>query len=129
MAKTHLLPAVCTVAMLAAVPALAQTPQTGMTGSASQGGADASAMHNGHPMHHSAMGHSTGAMHGRSDSSQDAAVDRLNEQSYQAAQQGQSFGADAGPGPMSTPGGSSGMNGMSGRSMPSNVSGGAGTKP
>jgi hypothetical protein len=143
MAKTRLLQAVCTVAMLAAVPALAQRPESGMTGPggapnpaaqqpapnassgmtpATQDGTGSSASAESHSTHRSAMGHPTGSMHGRSDRSQDAAVDRLNDQSYQAAQQGQSFGSggsDAGPGAMSSPSGSGSTNGMSGGSMPS----------
>lgn len=116
MAKTRLLQAVCTIAMLAATPAFAQRPEAGMTGpngqpnpAASQpaqtgsmmaadntgatGGAGSSEAATPHVTHHSAMGHSAGAMHGRTDTSQDATVDRLNEQSYQAAQQGQTFSA------------------------------------
>jgi hypothetical protein len=154
MAKTRLLQAVCTVAMLAAVPAFAQRPEAGMTGAggapnpaaqqpapnassggtssmtpATQDGTGSSASAESHSTHRSAMAHPTGSMRGRSDRSQDAAVDRLNEQSYQAAQQGQSFGSgssDAGPGAMSSPGGSGSMKGMSGGSMPSN---GPATKP
>jgi hypothetical protein len=66
-------------------------------------------------MHRSAMnGHQMGAMHGRSDTSQNAAVDQLNDQSYQAAQSGQAFSAadNSSSGAMA-PGGSGRMNGMS----------------
>jgi hypothetical protein len=44
-----------------------------------------------HSTHRSATLRHEGAMRGGSDSSQNAAVDRLNEQSFQAAQNGQSF--------------------------------------
>src|ERR1700712_3379048 len=114
MTKTRLLQAVCTVAMLAAAPAFAQqtetpTGATGPNGSANPqatqsmsgnnggsggmtpanpGGTGASASADSHATHRSGMGR---AMHGgRDDNSQNAAVDRLNDQSYQAAQQGQS---------------------------------------
>jgi hypothetical protein len=133
MGKTHLLQAVCTVAMLAAVPALAQRPEAGMTGpngtpnpvvrqpdqqtaqnnantpaaNPAPGGSSPSATDDqssptSHPMHHSR--HRGAAMRGAGDS-QNAAVDRLNDQSFQAAQQGQSFGggADSGSPSMAAP--------------------------
>src|ERR1700733_14350516 len=140
MGKTRLLQAVCTVAMLAAVPALAQRPEAGLTGpngapnpaaqqtgqgmgqgigqgigqqtaqnsdpntapaNANDAGSSPSAAGDqsapmGHSMHHPAMRHHAGATREGADS-QNAAVDRLNEQSYQAAQQGQAFGSN-GPG-------------------------------
>jgi hypothetical protein len=135
MAKTHLLQAVCAVALLAAGPALAQRPEAGMTNAAGQpnpmvhqndtaantaptgqtGSSSSSTAGSSHYTHRSAMGRS---MHGRSDMSQDAAVDRLNDQSYQAAQQGQALsgngsGMSTAPSPSGTmpsaaaPGGSS----------------------
>jgi hypothetical protein len=141
MAKARLLQAVCTVAMLAAAPAFAQTDtQPGTTGAgnavnapaaddmstsgatgtsqmspASKMGSSSGTAMNGQSTHRSAMmGHSDHMMHGRTDTSQDAAVDQLNDQSYRAAQQGQAFSAsNTGAGGMTAPGGSSRMNGMS----------------
>jgi hypothetical protein len=122
MANARLLQAVCTVAMLAAAPAIAQTDtapaSTGAGNSVNAPAADntstgaSGAMST--PSHHSAMaGHSSKMMHGKSDSSQDAAVNQLNDQSYQAAQRGQAFGA-SNMGSAGMPSGS--MNGMSGGS-------------
>ena len=142
MAKTRLLQAVCTVAMLAAVPAFAQNAGTpgsngqpaptdqqpvpgnssmapannGAAGTSSQGSMD-------HSTHRSAMGHRHGA------ASQDEAVDRLNEQSYEAAQKGQAFsasGSDNGSGGMMAPSGPGSQNGTSGGSMPCNGATGSG---
>ena len=55
-------------------------------------------------------------MHARNGGSQNGEVDRLNDQSYQAARSGQAFNGSA-PGDMSTPSGSGSMNDMSGGSM------------
>jgi hypothetical protein len=95
--------------MLAAVPALAQnnTPnapaQPAPTDNTSSGMAPADQGHaassEDHMTHRSAMGRSNS----RTDTSQNAAVDRLNEQSYQAAQQGQTFGGVGGSGATMTP--------------------------
>ncbi|HVY17575.1 MAG TPA: hypothetical protein VHB27_20310 [Rhodopila sp.] len=61
------------------------------------------------PMHHWARKAHHPMHAGRSDTSQNAAVDQLNEQSYQAAQQGQNF-APGGAGGSSAPAtGGSGM--------------------
>jgi hypothetical protein len=104
MLKTRLLQAVCTVAMLAAVPAFAQSNTPGSVAPpgadnkagmapADNTGAGGPAADDSHATHRSARGHRSGAMHsGKSATSQDAAVDRLNEQSYQAAQKGEAFG-------------------------------------
>ncbi len=79
MANMRLLQVACTVAMLAAGPVLAQS-STGDAAPAAQ------------PAHKMAGHHHMGAMHSsKGDRSQDAMVDKLNEQSYQAAQQGQPF--------------------------------------
>jgi hypothetical protein len=141
MANTCLLQAVCTVAILAAVPAFAQTNMP--TGDIAAGGAANNptaheAMPNGnmapadrmgsphgsmggtgshagmdrHSDHRAAMA----AMHGRSEASPDAAVDQLNEQSYQAARSGQAFNG-TGSGTMTAPSGSRSMNDMRGGSM------------
>jgi hypothetical protein len=125
MANTRLLHAICAAAMLAAAPAIAQTDtapaSTGAgnsvkapvadnssTGSASSG---AMSTHS----HHSHMGK---MMHGKGDASQDAAVNQLNDQSYQAAQRGQAFGASSmGSGGM-TSGGTNGMSTGSGAAAP-----------
>jgi hypothetical protein len=68
--------------------------------------------------HHAAMrGH---AMHARTDTSQDSAVDQLNDQSFQAAQRGQSFSA-------SDTGSSGGaMSGGTANAPPSSAASGAG---
>jgi hypothetical protein len=123
MVRTRLLQAVCTVAMLAAVPALAQNSDTntGMSGAPGAGtppaptggnsnmapADNAGSMGEGHAAHRSKMGH--GSMHSsKGANAQDAEVDRLNEQSYQAAQRGQAFsatGSSGGSGAMMAPNG------------------------
>ncbi|HEX4366991.1 MAG TPA: hypothetical protein VH023_09190 [Rhodopila sp.] len=148
MLKIRLLQAVCTVAMLGAVPAFAQsnTPEAKTEGAAaapaahqampdqtngsSSGGSMASSnkdglgvSSHGPKAHRTAMMHHNRAMHASSktDSSQDSKIDQLNNQSYQAAQQGQTFSGngsgDASAGMssgMSKTGGSGSMNNMSG---------------
>jgi hypothetical protein len=85
MAKMRLLQVTCTVAMLAAGPVLAQNSTSDAAPTAAPAGEHA---------HKMAGHHHTGAMHSsKGDRSQDAMVDKLNEQSYQAAQQGQPFSA------------------------------------
>jgi hypothetical protein len=158
MLKTRLLQAACTVAMLAAAPAFAQTatPPAGMANSTASGQATgpaktsmsnskssmapankddlgASAKDSSHAMHRSAMAHPAHMMHsGKTDSSQDAAVEDLNNKSYQAAQNGAAM-ASGGPDKASTgmmkSGGSGSMNDMSGGSMTGNGSTGNSTKP
>ena len=109
MAKARLFQAVCVAAMLAAAPAIAQTdtqpadtgannsvnapeaPNAGSTGGsaptpAGKMGTDTM------PHHHRAVG----AMHAKTEVSQDAAVDHLNDQSYQAAQRGEAFNGSGG---------------------------------
>ena len=134
MLKTRLLQAVCTVAMLAAVPAFAQSNTANQARRPrTRGNMGAPAAEGSHATHHSARAHRTGAMHsGKTDSSQNAAVDRLNEQSYQAAQKGEAFGgggSDQGSAGMTKPGGSGDMNGMPGGSTPGSDTTGQGTKP
>ena len=130
MLKTRLLQAVCTVAMLAAVPAFAQsnTPPAG-----SGSGTGAPMAEESHSTHHSTKAHRSGTMHSaKSAASQDAAVDRLNEQSYQAAQKGEAFnggGSDKDSGGMTYPGGSGSMNDMPGGAMPGGGATDQGTKP
>ncbi len=46
-----------------------------------------------HSTHRSAMARPVGRMRGQTEKSQDAAVNRLNDESYQSAQQGQAFNA------------------------------------
>jgi hypothetical protein len=148
MAKMGLLQAVCTVAVMAAVPAFAQTNtqpgDTGMGSSANNPSMHQNMQNNsgsmtpadrmgssdesmgGRSMHRADMGHH-GAMHGKTDMSQDAMVDQLNEQSYQAARSGQAFngsGSSSGSGGMTMPNGngSGSMNDMSGGSMSGNGS-------
>jgi hypothetical protein len=116
MLKIRLLQAVCTVAMLASVPAFAQTntPKTSSMPAAAgqQAAPDKTAApaktsmapaekdglgvpgHN-KGMHRTAMTHRDRAMRsGKTDASQDSAVDKLNEQSYSAAEKGQAFAAN-----------------------------------
>ena len=104
MLKTHLLSAVCSAALLAAVPAVAQSQSNGMNSGSMSGGqgqtTDTGASHP-RPMHH--MNRS-----GQTATSQDAEVDRLNEQSLQAAQQGSTFSAGSGSTGMSSGAGGSG---------------------
>jgi hypothetical protein len=139
MAKTRLLQAVCTVALLAAAPAFAQQTQTptGATGpngapnpvdqpashaaspktaatdtnpgmAPANSGANStsavnesnkndtnkSASDESHSTRHATMERPMHATHSRTDTSQDAAVNRLNDQSYKAAEQGQAFSAN-----------------------------------
>ena len=156
MAKTRLLQAVCTIALLAAAPAFAQQTETptGATGpngapnpveqpskhaatptaspktaasntnpgmAPANNGANSTSMVNetnkndtgksareeeGHSTRHAAMERPMHAMHSRTDTSQDAMINRLNDQSYKAAEQGQTFSANGSdlstpPGPMS----------------------------
>jgi hypothetical protein len=98
MAKATLGQAVCAAAMLAATPVLAQSNNPQGT-SAPSGAQTSTAAHDsmsgshmtGHT-HHSAMGEHHARSHAAADS-QDSAVDRLNDQSYQAAQKGEAFDA------------------------------------
>lgn len=124
--------------MLAAVPAFAQS---NTPGSMAPPGADnkagmaptdntgsgAPTADDSHATHRSARGHRSGAMQsGKSATSQDAAVDRLNEQSYQAAQKGEAFGGGGsdqgssgqGSSGMTKPSGSGNMGDMPGGPMP-----------
>jgi hypothetical protein len=151
MLKIRLLQAVCTVAMLGAVPAFAQSnmPQSNMHGSAAApAGQQAMPDNNkgsaangdtassdglgvsghGQKSHRMAMTHRDRAMHSSSktDTSQDSTIDQLNNQSYQAAQQGQTF-AGNGSGNMSG-GASSGMSNSGGSGSMSNMSG-SGSSP
>jgi hypothetical protein len=144
MANARLIHTVCTVAVLIAAPAFAQTdtspastgagstmkvpaadgtpatttPGTGgtastqsstMTPAANMGspsGTSSPAAVDGQSMHAMAP-HSSGMMHAKGDSSQNAAVDRLNDESYQAAQQGRALSAsNMGSGGMTAPDGS-----------------------
>ncbi len=109
MARATLFKAACAAAMLAATPVLAQSNNpAGDTGAAAAANTPAThdattgAHHMPGHMHHSAMGEHHARSH-MSDSSGDAAVDRLNDQSYQAAQKGEAF--DAGTPAAAPPGG------------------------
>nr|WP_294523046.1 hypothetical protein [uncultured Rhodopila sp.] len=100
MAKATLFKAACAAAMLAATPVLAQSNNpAGDTGAG--GSTNMPATHEATPgshmtghMHHSAMSEHHAKSH-MSENSGDAAVDRLNDQSYQAAQKGEAFDAGA----------------------------------
>lgn len=129
MKNAGLLRAAYAAAMLATIPAYAQTnTQTESTGTnnsvvapatpqAATPGAQAkdtmsprSNMAKGDAMQHGTMSAHSGMHAGRSDTSQDAAVDRLNQQSFEAAQRGESFSAGA-----SASGSGGMMNGGSGQ--------------
>jgi len=108
MAKATLLQAACAAAMLAATPVFAQSNNpAGNTGADATQAAPAthdatSGSHMTGHMHHSAMGEHHAKSHSSADA-QDSAVDRLNDQSYQAAQKGEAF--DAGTPAATAPGG------------------------
>jgi hypothetical protein len=115
MAKARLLQAVCAVALLAAAPAFAQQSTTQPPAQPSMAPADDTGSAG---SHHAAMREH--AMHARTDTSQDSAVDQLNDQSFQAAQRGQSFSA-------SDTGSSGGaMSGGTANAPPSSAASGAG---
>ena len=152
MAQARLLQAVSTVALLAAAPAFAQqtTMQPATTGAGNS--VNAPVMHDDtaprttaqsnmapaermdhmdrmdrHHRHHGGMsGHS--GMHARGDNAH-SATDQLNEQSFQAAQRGQSFtGPDSGSSGTMSPAASGSINDMSGGSpMPAASGMGGGT--
>lgn len=111
MTKARLLPAVCTVAMLAAAPAWAQTsPPSGDPNAPAGQTGSSSGSTGSHAAHRSSTAHRGGATHSRTDTSQDAAVDQLNDQSYQAARQGQAYnGAAPSSGGMTAPAGPGNM--------------------
>jgi hypothetical protein len=134
MARASLLQAACAAAMLAATPVLAQTSTNmGDTGTTDQSTMPApqdstSGRTGGHSYrstHRSAMEHNRGM---RGDS-QSAEVDRLNQQSYEAAQRGQAFGSTGSSGMSTSPGGSGSMNDMSGGSMNSGGAMDSGSAP
>jgi hypothetical protein len=158
MAKAGLFTAVCTVALLAAVPAFAQTgtqpgdtgpgntvntpaahDQTGANGSTmspapnmgasaddQSSGAQSSGAMNHQSTHRSAMT-GRGVMRGRDDTSQNAVVDRLNDQSFQAAQSGQTYGgSNMAPGGMGATGAMPGRSPMGSGGSPSGSSDGGG---
>lgn len=113
MSKARFVQAVCTIAMLAAAPAFAQnasrmnTPSPnaqnsnpGMAPSDQSSGNTGTMGGTGHPAmnspdmttHQTGMApKSRGAMRGTTDTSQNAAVDQLNDQSLAAARNGQAF--------------------------------------
>jgi hypothetical protein len=102
MAKATLFKAACAAAMLAATPVLAQgNNPAGNSPAGATGTGAAPAAHDATPpahmsghMHHSAVGEHHARSRNSADS-QDAAVERLNDQSYQAAQKGEAFDAGA----------------------------------
>jgi hypothetical protein len=136
MAKTGLFQAVCTVAILAAAPAFAQTNMP--TGDTAAGGAPnnptaheampgdtkAPAEKMGTGMgSHAAMDHHSrgmGMSHAMRDRTGNMGSDQLNDQSYQAARSGQAFNAmssSKSSGAMTMPGTAPSMNDMQGGSM------------
>jgi hypothetical protein len=159
MAKARLLQTACAIALLAAAPAFAQQTITQPATTGADNSVNAPVTHGsmtpnneaaqsnmapadqmgssssmGSSTHHAMGRRSSGSMHARRDTSQNSAVDQLNEQSYQAAQRGQAFSAsDSGSSGNMSSGGSSGMRGsgsmndMSGGSMsPTGSASGAG---
>lgn len=115
MGKGRLLGSVCALALVLAVPALAATTGTNDTTTGAPANQATTNMNNGtnatgphhHWAHHAMRMRSSHA--GQGDTSQDAQVDQLNDQSLQAARQGQSFQAGASD--------HGGMGGMSGNTM------------
>jgi hypothetical protein len=119
MAKARLLTAACAAALLAATPVLAQVG-TGNAGNTGTGPAnDAQAMPNqtgqtSTPSHpgwraHRSTSRSQGAFSrqraSRDANAQNADVDRLNQQSYEAAQRGQNFSVGGSSGMSTAPSG------------------------
>jgi len=136
MLKTRLLPALCSVGLLAAVPAFAQGNMQGGTQD-QYNNSGASGMSTGQDMSGgtgSQRTHMRSARTSRgSGDAQNAEVDRLNQQSLQAAQQGQTMSgsSDTGTSSGSGYGSSGGYGGSSGGSSYSSPgmsgSGGPGT--
>lgn len=145
MAKTHLFHAVCTVAILAAVPALAQRPEAGMTNpngtpnpmaqqpadntnATTNSGADNTGTSNPPPRaHRSAMTHA--GTRSRADA-QDDAVNQLNDESLHAARQGQNFSAAGSPsGSNLAPSGTMPPGGTPPSAMPQSATPGSATPP
>jgi hypothetical protein len=121
MRKTPLLQAICTVALLAAAPAFAQsTPPAPTDNSGNAPGGGAPTAQETQPKHPSGTMHRRSAKRsGRTDTSQNEAVDRLNDQSYQASQRGETFsggGADTGSAGTARPAAPSDMGNMPGGS-------------
>ncbi len=118
MTKIHLFGAACAFALLGATPVLAQnstTPNSNSATPATQNSApgtmaDHGAMGTSH-MHHSAMEGHHMKRESKGASSQDAAVDRLNDESYAAAQKGEAFGSGdmSAPPPAAAPSGNAPM--------------------
>jgi hypothetical protein len=128
MVKASLLTAAGAAVMLAATPVLAQTSTNTMDNpptsdqSAAPATPDTGMGHTSGRAHRSTHHSATGRQRGGD--SQNAEVDRLNQQSFEAAQRGQAFGS-TGSGSMSAPPGTSGgMNDMSGGSMGGSGGGG-----
>jgi hypothetical protein len=125
MAKASLLTAVCAAALLATTPVLAQnSTNPGDAGAgyspSAQGMPEASPGQTGTPSHmgsrshHSTTAHHRGSM--RPDA-QNAEVDRLNQQSYEAAQRGQNFSVGGSSGMSTAPSGGGSMNDTGGGAM------------
>ena len=127
MVRTRLLQAACAVALLAAAPAFAQTntapADTGVDNTPNVPSAhDRSAT----PRMGSGGGHSMHRMmHSRSDTSQNSAVDQLNDQSYQAVQNGQPYTGMSTTGGQGAGGMYGGVGGMGGGSPGASGTGGA----
>jgi len=126
MQKTRLLPALCGLSLLVATPAFAQRSMQGndMQDQSNGSGYGAIGMSTSQQMSDDAGMPRSRQMRssraGRGGDAQNSEVDRLNEQSLQAAQQGQSFNGPTGTGTMPATGSTSGY-GASG--------GGYGTSP
>jgi hypothetical protein len=103
MTKIHLLGAACAFALLGATPVFAQnstgkdttaaTPATGSSAPGTMPADNHGAMGGSHPAHHSAMEEHHAKHASRGADAQDAAVNKLNDESYAAAQKGEAFGS------------------------------------
>jgi hypothetical protein len=93
MANTRLLQGLCALALLAAAPAFAQSEEKSSMGQAGTTASSAPTPPAPHPARHGTVMRSSHKMHSPSPSADtgEAAVNRLNDQSYQAAQQGQPY--------------------------------------
>jgi hypothetical protein len=122
MVRANLLKATCAVVLLAATPVLAQT-NTEPADTGTGGKPNTPTVNEGvpaHPMHHAGSRHHHAGTKPVS-TSQSSETDRLNEQSYQAAQKGQAYGSgDTGTptaAPSAAPGDTSGAPASSGGKM------------
>ena len=118
MTRTSFHLAICAISVLAAAPAFAQGSQAAPQEDSAVQNSGTSAR----PSDMKSMGEhmksrrSHEAMPAKNDETGDSAVDKLNEESLEAARSGQAFDAST-PGSMPTHDGSAGTTGMSGEPM------------